>query len=71
MIGWFTDFRPKFVRRYADLKSIISAAAGDYAADVRSRRFPAAAETYALTPGAQPGSSSRRQPRVARADKRG
>ena len=70
LLGLF-DWTPKFVRRYADLKSIISAAAGDYAADVRARRFPAAAETYALNPAAQPGGGSRRQPRVARADKRG
>ena len=45
MLGLF-DWTPKFVRRYANLKSEIEQAAGAYADDVRARRFPAAAETY-------------------------
>lgn len=63
MLGLF-EWTPKFVRRYADLKGVIAAAAGAYAADVRARRFPAAAETYALGGGPQ-------GPRVAGSDKRG
>jgi 3-methyl-2-oxobutanoate hydroxymethyltransferase len=64
MLGLF-DWTPKFVRRYANLKLAIQDAAATYAADVRARRFPAAAETYAISPGKM------RQPRVARGDKRG
>jgi 3-methyl-2-oxobutanoate hydroxymethyltransferase len=45
MLGLF-DWTPKFVRRYADLKGEIDQAVQAYAADVRARRFPAAAETY-------------------------
>ncbi len=45
MLGLF-DWTPKFVRRYADLRGEIGRAAAGYAADVRSRRFPAAPETY-------------------------
>jgi len=45
MLGLF-DWTPKFVRRYADLRAVISDAVGAYADDVRQRRFPAAAETY-------------------------
>jgi 3-methyl-2-oxobutanoate hydroxymethyltransferase len=45
MLGLF-DWSPRFVRRYADLKGEITRAVGDYAADVRARRFPAEAETY-------------------------
>jgi len=45
MLGLF-DWTPKFVRRYADLRGEIGRAVGAYADDVRSRRFPAAAETY-------------------------
>ena len=45
MLGLF-DWTPKFVRRYADLRGEISRAVGTYAADVRSRQFPGAAETY-------------------------
>lgn len=63
LLGLF-DWTPKFVRRYADLKGVIDKAAGAYAADVRARRFPAAAETYALG-----GKPQRR--RVAGGDKRG
>jgi len=52
MLGLF-DWTPKFVRRYADLKTLVSDAVAGYAADVRSRHFPAAAETYALKKGAE------------------
>lgn len=45
MLGLF-DWSPKFVRRYADLRGEIDRAVAAYAADVRARRFPAAAETY-------------------------
>lgn len=45
MLGLF-DWTPKFVRRYADLRGEIDRAAAAYAADVKARRFPAAAETY-------------------------
>jgi 3-methyl-2-oxobutanoate hydroxymethyltransferase len=47
MLGLF-DWTPKFVRRYADLRRLVDDAIGSYAADVRARRFPASAETYAL-----------------------
>ncbi|MBV8594283.1 MAG: 3-methyl-2-oxobutanoate hydroxymethyltransferase [Caulobacteraceae bacterium] len=45
MLGLF-DWTPRFVRRYADLKSRIAEAVKAYADDVRSRDFPAMAETY-------------------------
>jgi 3-methyl-2-oxobutanoate hydroxymethyltransferase len=45
MLGLF-DWSPKFVRRYAALRPEIARAVGQYADDVRARRFPAAAETY-------------------------
>ncbi len=64
LLGLF-EWTPKFVRRYADLKGVIDKAAAAYAADVRARRFPAAAETYAMAAARKP------QPRVARGDKRG
>ncbi len=52
MLGLF-DWTPKFVRRYADLRRLVDDAIGSYAADVRARRFPASAETYALKPKAR------------------
>ena len=47
MLGLF-DWTPKFVRRYADLRRHVGDAIATYAADVRARRFPASAETYAF-----------------------
>jgi 3-methyl-2-oxobutanoate hydroxymethyltransferase len=40
MLGLFTDFRPKFVKRYADLGHQADAAIAAYAAEVRARSFP-------------------------------
>jgi 3-methyl-2-oxobutanoate hydroxymethyltransferase len=47
MLGMF-EWTPKFVRRYGDLRTIIGQACASYAGDVRSRNFPAQAETYVL-----------------------
>lgn len=46
MLGLFTDFRPKFVRRYAELGTTAAEAVAAYAADVRSRAFPAAEHSF-------------------------
>lgn len=43
---------PKFVRRYGDLGPAIEAAIKAYAADVRSRAFPAAEHVYGMKPKA-------------------
>lgn len=40
LVGMFTAFKPKFVKRYAELGAELEQAAAAYAADVRSRRFP-------------------------------
>lgn len=40
MLGLFSDFTPKFVRKYRNLGHEIADAAAEYAGDVRSRRFP-------------------------------
>ena len=40
ILGIFTAFTPRFVKRYAELAPAISTAAEAYAADVRARRFP-------------------------------
>lgn len=41
MLGLFTEFRPKFVKRYADLGVMADQAIASYAAEVRARAFPA------------------------------
>ncbi len=45
MLGMF-DWTPKFVRKYADLRTEIDRAAAAFASDVKTRRFPAEVETY-------------------------
>lgn len=40
MLGLFTEFRPKFVKRYAQLGQTASEAIAEYAAEVRNRSFP-------------------------------
>ena len=47
MLGFFTGFRPKFVKRYADLGALASEAIADYAAEVRARTFPAEEHSFA------------------------
>jgi 3-methyl-2-oxobutanoate hydroxymethyltransferase len=49
MIGCFTEFHPKFVRRYAEVAQSVEAAIASYAADVRARRFPAQEHVFAGT----------------------
>jgi len=49
MLGLFTPFKPKFVKRYADLGAEADRAIAAYAADVRARRFPAAEHLFADT----------------------
>lgn len=46
MLGLFTDFRPKFVKRYAELGKAADEAIAAYAADVRARTFPAAEHSF-------------------------
>jgi 3-methyl-2-oxobutanoate hydroxymethyltransferase len=46
MLGLFTDFRPKFVKRYAELGKTADEAIAAYAAEVRSRAFPAAEHSF-------------------------
>jgi 3-methyl-2-oxobutanoate hydroxymethyltransferase len=40
VLGVFTDFTPKFVKRFAQLGPLISEAAATYATEVRERKFP-------------------------------
>ena len=49
ILGLFTAFRPKFVKRFANLGVEIEAAVASYAAEVRERRFPAAKHLFADT----------------------
>ena len=46
LLGLFEGFRPKFVRRYADLGDSIRQAAREYVADVQAGRFPGDSESF-------------------------
>lgn len=48
--GLTTGRTPKFVRRYADLATVLTDAARSYVDDVRSGDYPAATETYENAP---------------------
>ena len=49
MLGLFTRFKPKFVKRYATLGEQAEAAVAAYAKEVRSRSFPAAEHVFGDT----------------------
>lgn len=57
VLGIFTGFRPKFVKRYAELGQISAEAIAAYAADVRARRFPGPEHAFA-TEATQPGAKA-------------
>jgi 3-methyl-2-oxobutanoate hydroxymethyltransferase len=46
MLGIFEEFKPKFVRRYAELAQTMRDAFRRYVADVKSVRFPSEDESY-------------------------
>ena len=46
VLGLFDDFRPKFVKRYAEFGRDADAAIAAYAADVRERKFPTAEHVF-------------------------
>lgn len=49
LLGKYTDFRPRFVRQYANLSEICTNAVAQYAEDVRTLNFPDASESFAFT----------------------
>ena len=49
VLGLFTQFKPRFVKRYAELALLITAAVAEYAADVRARRFPGPEHCFGTT----------------------
>jgi 3-methyl-2-oxobutanoate hydroxymethyltransferase len=49
MLGLFSDFTPKFVKRYANLGDQVGEAAARYAAEVRNRSFPGDEHCYGMT----------------------
>jgi 3-methyl-2-oxobutanoate hydroxymethyltransferase len=46
MLGITQEFKPRFLRRYADLSSIVAGAVGKYVSDVKAKDFPNQEEKY-------------------------
>ena len=48
ILGKYSDFKPKFARKYANLNSIIKEAASNYISDVNNGTFPSEDEVFHL-----------------------
>ena len=46
MLGMTRGFTPRFLRRYADLNTVMTDAIGNYVRDVKASDFPSEAESY-------------------------
>jgi 3-methyl-2-oxobutanoate hydroxymethyltransferase len=46
MLGINKEFKPRFLRRYADLDAIVKKAVSQYVSDVKARDFPNQGEQY-------------------------
>ena len=51
VLGTFQAFTPKFVKKYADLAGVSTAALGDYVKDVRAGAFPEEVHCYRMLDG--------------------
>lgn len=49
ILGKYTDFTPKFARRYININEVVQKAVIDYANDVRNCNFPSQTEVFNLT----------------------
>jgi 3-methyl-2-oxobutanoate hydroxymethyltransferase len=49
MLGMFPDFKPKFVKKYANIREVIQTAVKEYSADVREGKFPDAEYSFEMT----------------------
>lgn len=59
------DIRPKFVKRYADVGTLVEASLRNYASDVRARRFPAPEHCYPIDAGEEDAIRAARRSAVA------
>jgi 3-methyl-2-oxobutanoate hydroxymethyltransferase len=49
MLGLFEDFKPKFLKKYADIRSVISDAVKTYSEEVREGAFPDETHSFEMT----------------------
>ncbi len=48
LLGMYSDFTPKFAKKYADLKSTITDAVSGYISDVKTQQFPEKQHTFSM-----------------------
>lgn len=49
LLGMYSDFTPKFAKRYAELKSTITTAIDGYISDVKTQQFPEKKHTFSIS----------------------
>lgn len=49
MLGMFSDFKPKFVKQFANVGEVMKQAFADYAREVKEGTFPAQEHTFAIS----------------------
>jgi len=49
MLGLFEDFKPKFVKKYANIRELIKNAVSDYSKEVRDGTFPDEEHSFEMT----------------------
>ena len=49
MLGLFEDFKPKFVKKYANIRQVITDAVQEYTKDVREGSFPTPEHSFEMT----------------------
>ena len=49
MLGMFPDYKPKFVKKFADVGSIMTQAFSDYIKEVKDGTFPAEEHTFGIS----------------------
>lgn len=49
MLGLFEDFKPKFLKKYANVKKLIVDAVNEYSTDVRESKFPDKEHSFEMT----------------------
>ena len=49
MLGLFEDFKPKFVKKYANIREVIATAVKEYSEDVRDGKFPDEAHSFEMS----------------------
>ena len=50
MLGLFNEFKPRFVKHFAELANVIDKAVADYAEEVKARTFPGPEHTFQVRP---------------------